>query len=194
MITGRWLSLCATLCCSACASVASVNGRFDENTGLTVAWLNEPVVLSRSVPRIATAARDYAYVGPLQINRRGVIESYVWVGAASTVDRAAIGEALPVPATLVLVLDGVPMHLPLEDWVAELAPPYRVAAPVVASRVARVAAAQLSRIAAARTVEAHLATADGVERSYALWSGSYGSWTRLLDGQNSQPGPGAAAR
>ena len=51
-----------------------------------------------------------------------------------------------------------------------------------------------SSVAAAQTVEAYLATTAGVERSYGLWSGSYGSWTRLLGGQNSQQATGVAAR
>lgn len=181
----------AALTLGACASVPSVNSRFDERTGLTLQWLEEPVVLARAVPRMATAARDYAYLGPLQINRMGAVETYIWIGMASTLDRAAVSEEPPVAASLVLVIDGSPMHLVLEAWSGQTVPPYETTTPIYLSRRVRVAADQIDRIARAGKIQAYLMNSDGVAAAYFLWRGDFGAWSALLDGRNSN-GPRAA--
>ena len=173
MIGLRFTAVLALLVMAGCASAPAVKSRFDEQTGLTLVWLDEPVVLAHTVPRVATTARDYAYLGPLQLNRMGEIESYVWVGVASTLDRAAINEPPPALTSLVLLLDGVPMRLQLEPWTEGVAPPYVIPAPLLFSQRARVAGDQLQRIAGARSVVARFTTADGTDRRYELWRGSY---------------------
>ncbi len=186
----RWLfSALLISALGACTTVPGISSHFDEDTGLTVVALQEPVVLARAVPRLATAARDYVYLGPVRINRMGSIESYIWVGAASTLDRAAAGEAPPLAAGLVLLLDGVPMQLVLEDWQDQIAPPYRVSAPLYATRRARVATDQIARIAAAGSIQVYLTSDAGATAAYAPWHGSYGSWAQLA-----QDGAGAPRR
>ena len=192
---GWWFAcLLTVLAMSGCASAPVVESRFDEQTGLTLVWLDEPVVLAYTVPRVATTARDYAYLGPLQLNRLGEIESYVWVGVASTLDRAAIDEQPPALTHLVLLLDGVPMQLQLEPWTEGVEPPYVIPAPLLFSQQARVAGDQLQRIASARRVEARFTTADGVDRRYTLWRGDYSAWNQFALGEDARAARAALTR
>ena len=165
---------------SACATREPINSWFDPDTALTYAALHEPLVVARPVDRLTVAGRDYAYLGPIDINRMGRRDYYLWIGMASTVDRALLDEARPQAATLVLVVDGVPMDFPLAPWHPGLeALPYPTTTPVYATFVARASLDQLERIAAATSVMVQFALDDGKASGYELWSGQWLDWTRF---------------
>ena len=69
------------LAVSACTAQEPLATRLD-TSGLTVVTVDEPVVLARPVRQLTVAARDYAYIGPVQINRMGNRDHYLWVGTA----------------------------------------------------------------------------------------------------------------
>lgn len=160
----------------ACTSRDPLLSRLDEPTGLTVVTLEQPLVLARPT-RLAVAARDYAYVGPVEINRNGRREHYLWVGLASTLDRARLKQSPPLAESLALLLDGAPMVLPLKDWEPDLeAAPYAGQSPVYAAFAARASLAQIERIAAAGVVEVRIVTAAGAAYPYRHWSGDFPDW------------------
>lgn len=162
-----------------CASTErAVDSRFDQRTGLTWVTVNEAVVLARATPRLATSARDYAYLGPVEINRMGEREHYLWLGLASTVDRGLAGEQ-PHPArTLLIIVDALPMALALEPWASATGdPPYVVKTPLYAIHRARVSVDQISRIARAQSVEVHLISEGERSARYELWAGEWPAWT-----------------
>ena len=158
---------------------ASVRSRLD-SSGFTVATMGDPIVLSRPTPQLAASARDYAYVGPVEINHMGEREHYLWVGLASTVDRQFESVSPDTVDTLVLLVDGQPMMLPLDDWVTSLDQlPYDTIAPLYATLAARASLDQIQRIASAESVEVHVVTNDGSAANYRMWQGDFPSWSLL---------------
>ncbi len=73
-----------------CASEPPVQSALDDK-GVT--WSSTPalITLARSAPRFSAAARDYLYVAPMEENDSGKRRHYLWLGSASTVDRARSG-------------------------------------------------------------------------------------------------------
>ena len=65
--------------CSAVTREGAPEEYLDRATGVTVTHLDAPVVFSHAAPRLAVHARDYVYMGPLEINRTGKREYYLWV-------------------------------------------------------------------------------------------------------------------
>ena len=164
---------------SACATESSVTSRLD-SSGFTIATMGDAIVLSRPTLHLAASVRDYAYVGPVEINHMGKKDHYLWVGLASTVDRTF--ENLPPDDAnkLVLLVDGQPMMLPLSKWITSLdQQPYETIAPLYATLSARASLNQIKRIADAVSVEVHIISNDGTTAYYRMWHGDWPSWSLL---------------
>ena len=168
-----------TVC--ACAAHAPVATRLD-SSGLTIVTLHQAVMLARPVPQIAVAARDYAYIGPVEINRMGHRDHYLWVGLASTVDRR-FADASPEDAdSLALLVDGQPMVLALSDWNVTLDQlPYSATVPLYATLSGHASLDQIERIAAANFIDVHVVTRDGKSVKYERWRGDWKAWSTLGD-------------
>ncbi len=170
----------AAIVLPACAAKTQLISRLDVS-GLTVVTLDEPMLLARPVPRLAAAARDYAYLGPVEINRMGNREHFLWLGLASTIDRELAGVPQADVQTLAVLLDDRPMLLPLVQWVAELdQSPYETVAPLDATFAARASLDQIRRMSAAKSVEVHLVSTSGVSWRYEKWQGDWSSWNLLV--------------
>ena len=178
--------------CAGCASRAPLRSQLDE-TGRTWLSADAPVALSRPAPRFSRAARDYLYLAPVEANNGGARRQYLWVALGTTVDRRWPWAAPPEAQTLLLVLDGTPLTLPLEPWDGQLGQGlYRPPAPAYAVRRASVSLDELARIAAARSVEAQVVRADGAADAYELWSGSWSKWSAFVAGAVGERALGAA--
>ncbi len=185
-----WALLSATFV--GCVSFPNREVRFHEESGLTWASMEEPIVLARAAPQYATTARDYLYVGPLETNRSGRIEHFLWVGVSSTVDRALRGESAPEARAVLLLVDGLPVALPLTPWKEDFAPsPYAAPVPIAGSWHARVALDQIRRIARADSVEVYLVSDTGASARHELWRGSWSTWLAF---PARPPGDGLDAR
>jgi hypothetical protein len=169
----------AALVLSGCAARTQMVSRLDVS-GLTVVTLDEPIVLARPVRQLAAAALDYAYLGPVEINRMGNRDYFLWVGLASTIDRKLVGVPPEDVQVLAVLLDGRPMLLPLVHWVANLdRSPYETTAPLHATFAAHASLDQIRRISSAQSVEVHLVSASGVAWRYQKWQGDWSSWSLL---------------
>ncbi|MGI9343660.1 MAG: hypothetical protein ACR2QV_12485 [Gammaproteobacteria bacterium] len=174
------LAAAASYGCS--SSAVPLESRLDLNTGVTVQTLETPIVLARPIPRLATSARDYAYLGPVEINRMGTREYFLWIAMGSTLDRSFVGEPRPTATTLHLMLDGEPMPLPLSAWHQDIAtPPYAVGTPVHEHLRTRVSLDQLRRIARAGSIDVHIAAADMTTDRYRLWDGRWGELAKFTN-------------
>lgn len=172
------LSAAASYSCTTTA--VPLESRLDLNSGVTVQTLETPIVLARPIPRLATSARDYAYLGPVEINRMGTREYFLWIGMGSTLDRSFVGEPRPTATTLHLMLDGEPMPLPLSAWHQDIdTPPYAVGTPVHEHLHTRVSLDQLRRIARAGSIDVHIAAADMTTDRYRLWDGRWGEFAKF---------------
>ena len=177
MDTGR-----PSLCCSilatlliGCSTEVPKSSRLD-SSGLTVVTHSDAMMLARPVRTLAAGARDYAYVGPVEINRMGKREYFFWVGLASTVDRELNGLTPDDAVALALVIDDEPMVLPLVEWDTDLdLPPYEATAPIYATLAAPTSLDQIHRIATAESVELHIIPDTNDSASYETELGTSAS-------------------
>ena len=174
--------LTASTLCGCASTVAPVESRLDMNTGVTVQTLDQAIVLARPIPRLATSARDYAYLGPVEINRMGTREYYLWIGIGSTLDRSFAGEPRPTATTLHLMLDGEPMPLPLSAWHEEIdAPPYAVGTPGHEHLRTRVSLDQLRRIGRAGSIDVRIGGAGATTGRYRIWHGGWDEFANFTN-------------
>ena len=169
---------------AACGSNPVVE-QLDERAGMTMVRAAEPLVFARTDSRYSRSARDYLYIGPLETNRQGLREYYLWVGAASTIDRGFVAATPEEPSILFVTIDGEPMELslrPLAELVRRTSdgPVYATPVPLQAELGARVTLQQLELLGAA-AVDSIGVAADGVPlRTYVRWDGATGFADFLL--------------
>jgi hypothetical protein len=162
----------------ACSSIEPIGTTLDTSTGLTWSSLRTPVTMARRAPEISTAARDYLYMGPVEMNERGARRAYLWLGVATTLDGKlrSLGEA-GTPQRMLLEADELAFELPVAAW--QGAAPYDAAAPVAQALRARISLDQIVHVAQAERVRATLVMADGSTTAFDYWGGSWQSWLRF---------------
>lgn len=170
----RWS--CAVLAVTLLGSCASSGSlfveRLDPQTGVTVLNATQPIVLYRDNSGYAAHARDFVYVGPIEVNEMGAESYYLWFGIWGTMrDDAQLAEQRDGFESVVLYADGEPLPLELQGWTLSS---IGVSAPVYVKPVAgaadayyRVTADQIRLIATAQSIE--LRTGLVREVAYTLW-------------------------
>jgi hypothetical protein len=172
-----------------CAAEPPVRSALDAQ-GRTETRATALVTLARPVPRFSEAARDYLYLAPVEVNETGTRRHYLWLGLATTIDRAWAGAEASEPATLVIVFDGVPVAIPLSPW-ETAAPGFATPAPTYAVRRAQVTLDQLERLATGASIEVELVSADGARASFDAWRGAWTDWLPFVTGIDAQSYAGA---
>jgi hypothetical protein len=164
----------------ACANIEPVETAFDEHTGLTWSSLRTPVTMARRAPEISTAARNYMYLGPVEMNERGTRLAYLWLGMATTIDGPyRTQDTSVVPQRLLLEVDDLAFELPVTAWSGSA--PYETPAPVTQSLQARISLDQIVHVAHAEQVRATLVMANGTTVAYEYWGGPWESWLEFRD-------------
>jgi hypothetical protein len=177
---GRLRSVAVSLALAALAATAGCSGggraleRLDQRSGITLLRGAAVLVFARTEPRYSRSARDYVYVGPVETNRQGVREYYLWVGVGTTLDRGFLAPGMGEPRMLYIDVAGEPMELPLRSWTTLVptsfdAPIYPTAVPVADEFAARVTLQQLELIDAERPIAVSVAGEDGAPRRYVRW-------------------------
>lgn len=138
------------------------------------------VTLAQTQPRFSEAARDYLYLAPVESNEQGTRRYYLWLGLASTVDRAWLWAEQREAATLVLVFDGLPVALPLSAW--DTPPEVETPAPVHAVRRAQVTLDELERMTTASSIEVQITMSDGARAPFSIWRGDWTDWLPFVAG------------
>jgi hypothetical protein len=164
--------------CVGTRPATNVHQYLDTETGITLTSLQEPAIFYHASPRLAANARDYLYIGPVEMNRMGKLAHYLWIAEWSTIDRlpakASIAPVAEPLAEVVLILDGLPMQpqdqLEKNDRSGIPLKPYSLPVDTMHSVYMRVSRDQLRRIAAAKTVTVSVSGIDR-PRAYKLWSG-----------------------
>ena len=165
-------ALLATLLNSGCVSTTTlVEEKLDLGTGVTVTHATAPIVLYRDNSAYAAHARDYVYLGPVEINQMGEYSYYLWLGIWSTISDADRSYQRDGFESITLYADGEPLQLELVGWTLES---IGVSEPVYIKPVAsaadayyRVTIDQIRLIANAREIELHTGTAP--VRVYLMW-------------------------
>jgi hypothetical protein len=171
----RIASIATLVALAGCAGQPRVvRERLDEPSGTTVLAGAEPMVFARTQPQYSGSGRDYLYLGPVETNRQGVREYYVWVGVATTLDRGYLVPLVSEPERVFIDVAGEPMELALRPW-RDREPSLRDArvygTPVrlFAELAARVTLDQLQKLASEPLQAVRVVDRDGATRAYYRW-------------------------
>lgn len=161
----------ASVLSSCSTSGPLVEQKLDNVTGVTVTRSMAPVVLYRDNSAYAAHARDFVYLGPVEVNRMGSNSYYLWLGIWSTMrDEARSGQRDGFES-VILYADGEPLPLEFAGWTLDA---IGVSEPVYVKPVAsaadayyRVTVDQIRFIAESRDIQLRVGAAQ--PKSYALW-------------------------
>jgi hypothetical protein len=160
---------------AACGSQTRVvRERLDELSGTTVLAGADPMVFARTEPQYSRSGRDYLYLGPVETNRQGSHQYYVWVGVATTLDRGYLVPPAGEPDRVFIDVAGEPMELVLRPW-SEREPNlrdarvYRTPVRLGAELAARVTLDQLVKLANEPLQTVRVVDHDGATRAYYRW-------------------------
>lgn len=161
----------AGLIASCNSSAPLLEESLDYGTGVTLTRATAPIVLYRDKSGRAAYARDFVYLGPIEVNRMGSYSYYLWLGIWSTLDNDSRSTQRDGFESIVLYADGEPLQLEIAGWSADAIGASR---PVFVKPVASAADAyyavtidQIRMIAEARDLELRVGTLN--PKSYVLW-------------------------
>lgn len=178
------VALIAVLIVAGCASTAPiVRDKLDPVTGVTVTFSNTPLIMYRDNPARAAFARNYLHMGPIQVNRSGSYQYYLWLGAWNTMQSPDAAEHQDGLESIIIFADGEPLSLELAGWTPEA---IGTSEPVYLKPVAssvdayyRVTADQIRLIADARDLR--LRTSGANAREFGLWDNQRVARSELLE-------------
>ena len=105
---------------AACGSSAPLlEESLDYGTGVTLTRSTAPVVLYHDNSGRAAYARDFVYLGPIEVNRQGSYTYFLWLGIWSTLDDASRWTQRDGFENIVVYADGEPLQLEVAGWSAE---------------------------------------------------------------------------
>lgn len=176
----RGLAVLGCALAAACQGPASltVTRRLDPLTGMTLTSAGRALVFARTESSYSRSARDYLYVGPVETNRQGRRDYYLWVGVATTLDRGFVAPEAAAPRSLLVNVDGHPMELPLVPWSNADASRgtldvYAPAVDVGAALAARVTLHQLELMTSAPLESLIVIDESGRAREYRRWDAAH---------------------
>lgn len=153
-------------------STAVVSDRLDPLTGVTVTSASKPIVFYRDRSAQAAHARDYVYLGPIEVNNMGQRNYYLWLGIWGTSDSTDRSSQLDDFESIVVFADGEPLSLEVKGWTPES---IGISEPAYVKPVAsatdgyyRVTIDQIRLIAEARDLEVRAGSAR--PQRYTPWS------------------------
>jgi hypothetical protein len=172
-ITPRPVVILLSMLIAACSSSGPlVAERLDMRTGVTVLNATRPLVFYRDSSGRAAHARDFVYLGPVEVNNMGTSSYYLWLGIWSTMrDDDRFSEQRDGFESIVLYADGEPLPLEVAGWTPDSigVSEHVYVKPVASAADAyyRVTIDQVRLIAMARDIE--LRTGLAYSDSYRLW-------------------------
>ncbi len=105
---------------SGCANDGGITrNKLDPATAVTITYSQTPLVFYRDESGRAAFARDYLYLGPLEINRMGDYRYYLWLGIWNTMVAAESPALRDGFQSIVIYADGEPLPLQVSGWTAD---------------------------------------------------------------------------
>ena len=158
----------------ACSTTLQIEERFSEATATTWRVAGSVMVFERTEARYSRSTRDYVYIGPVAVNRRGSYEYLLWVGIGSTLDRGFLAPEASLPEAITLFVGEEPLELILTEWKLrapglEGETPYAPPVTVQWQLGARVTLDQIELLDLPGSERLILKTTDGVAREFRLW-------------------------
>ena len=113
-------ALAAALLLAACGGTdVLVANRLDPVMGVTVTSTTKPLVFYRDRSAQAAYAKDYVYLGPIEVNNMGQKNYFIWLGAWSSSDVADRSAQMDAFESVVVFADGEPLSLQVDGWTPE---------------------------------------------------------------------------
>ena len=113
-------ALAAALLLAACGGTdVLVANRLDPVMGVTVTSTTKPLVFYRDRSAQAAYAKDYVYLGPIEVNNMGHKIYFIWLGAWSSSDVADRSAQMDAFESVVVFADGEPLSLQVDGWTPE---------------------------------------------------------------------------
>jgi hypothetical protein len=164
------LFTCAML--GACASSAdSTNEILDRRTGVTITSNVTPMILYRENPSLASHARNYLHLGPIEVNNTGSYQYFLWVGIWNTMETSDSSRQRHGFDGITIFADGEPLVLELAGWTPDAigasAPVYLKPVSSAADAYYSVTVDQIRLIAEAKDIR--LRTSGTSPREYSPW-------------------------
>jgi hypothetical protein len=114
---GIGIALFAALLLVACGGTDTlVYDRLDPLTGVTVTSAAKPLVFYRDRSAQAAYAKDYVYLGPIEVNNMGHRNYFIWLGVWGSSDSADRSSQMDDFETVVVFADGEPLGLEVSGW------------------------------------------------------------------------------
>lgn len=108
------LLLAAIVGCA--ASPQRTQELLDPQTSATITYSPSTILLYRNDPAQAAYARNLVSLGPLQINRSGHYQYFLWLGIWNTNFKASEANGRDGFDSIVLFADGEPLTLDVSGW------------------------------------------------------------------------------
>lgn len=178
------LLLLAAVFVAACATSEPVaREKLDLMTGVTVTFSGTPLIMFRDDSGRAAFARSYVHVGPIQVNRSGNYQYYLWLGAWQSMQLVDATEHQQGLESIVVFADGEPLLLDLAGWTPEAIgtsePVYLKPAASAVDAYYRVTADQIRMIA--RATDLRLQTSGAYAREFVPWDNQQLAHQELLE-------------
>lgn len=105
------------LIANGCSSNAGLVARkMDPRTSVTITYIQSPMIFYRDVSGRAAFARDYIYLGPIEINRSGNYKYFLWLGIWNILADAKDATSRDGFESIVVFADGEPLLLEVTGW------------------------------------------------------------------------------
>lgn len=162
----------ATLLTACGSSGPLVEQNLDPLTGVTVLSSTAPIVLYADNSAYAAHARDFVYLGPVEVNRMGSHSYYLWLGIWSTIrQEERLSAQRDGFESVTLFVDGQPLPLELAGWTLDsigvTEPVYVKPVASAADAYYRVTIDQIRLIAEASDIQIRAGATK--PRTYSLW-------------------------
>lgn len=168
-LTGSLIVLIGLAGCA--SSRPNVIDKLDRFTGATVTYVDVPLVFYRDNPSQAAYARNYLHAAPIQVNRSGTYQYYLWVNSWSTMQVTDVARVRDGLESIVVFADGEPLLLELSGWAPDIMgvsePVYLTPAASAADAYYQVTIDQIRLIA--ESVDIRLRTAGPTPHEFELW-------------------------
>jgi len=110
-------TLLAALMLGACGGTTElVSDHLDPLTGVTITSATKPLVFYRDRSAQAAYARDYVYLGPIEVNNMGHRNYFIWLGVWGSSDSADRSSQMNDFESVVVFADGEPLGLEVSGW------------------------------------------------------------------------------
>ena len=181
------LALATCLALAACAAGRPLHPveQLDERTAVTRRWMAAPLVLAPETGVAATTNPDWLHLGLVEVNRQGAYTQYLGLVAWRGGEPASTSLAIPLPASLKVLLPGDEVTLAAAADGSQLAGDARkspLAAPfgVLDVRWYAVDAAMVARLGRGGVRAVELPAAGGVTATFVPWDAEDGPGQRAL--------------